>query len=671
MKLRRSSVAVFLWPLAITVFFLALYIQMQTTSIYGGDSGELVSAAYTWGIAHPPGYPLYILIAALLSHTVPIFTVAWRVGLVSSIPMAFSVYFLWKIVFRITQNIPSATISSLLYGLLYPVWLYAMVPEVFGLYALFSAVYIYTAIVWVESRRTGVLYALAFLSGLAMTHHHLMVLAIVAVLYTIYRFDKNTLIIIRKQILRFTGLFILGFLPYLYAPIASAFHPLFDWEHAATLEGFIRLITRSSYGTFRASGFTTGGIFHGIADSATFVQYIYGDFTLVGIVFVLAGVYFLWRKEKQLLVLLVGYLLLLFVYIFYAGFPVVSGFLIGTLERFFIIPYQVITIYFGLGVAFLLNSFSSTQRRFRVFLSVGLVVALCTLPYTQWKKNHMPLGLLTHDQTMEYLAADVFTSIPEGAVYGASGDTTNSSMDYAYFVKHLRPDIIFVNYALLSSSNYRTQLKIRYPSLRIPEWKPKMTIKDYLPIFFLENSKHAMLTSDTPFSSVSGFFVPSGLVYIYYPTLGDIPDRTIILDKNDRLWQKFHDPLSGVLGRYNHLLLTDVLRIYADQSIALSQAFALSGKYMEGARFISYALAHETNIRVESYKAYFDILMKQNQCLPARSHVDALHAKWGNDFVILELYHRIAGVCVPVDEALKEYDLLYGRLKPAYDVSVQ
>src|SRR3989344_7246069 len=97
--------------------FLLLYILMQTTSIYGGDSGELVSAAYTFGIPHPPGYPLYTLLSALLSYGIPFGTVAWRMGFLSSVPMAFSVFFVWNIVYLLTKKITPSIIASFTYGL--------------------------------------------------------------------------------------------------------------------------------------------------------------------------------------------------------------------------------------------------------------------------------------------------------------------------------------------------------------------------------------------------------------------------------------------------------------------------------------------------------------------------------------------------------------------------
>src|SRR5437764_15220133 len=51
---------------------LALYLRTLAPSITmangAGDSGELASTAYTLGIAHPSGYPLYTLLGFAVTH---------------------------------------------------------------------------------------------------------------------------------------------------------------------------------------------------------------------------------------------------------------------------------------------------------------------------------------------------------------------------------------------------------------------------------------------------------------------------------------------------------------------------------------------------------------------------------------------------------------------------
>ena len=42
------------------VFF--LYLATACPTVYFGDSGELIAAADSLGVAHPPGYPIYTLL---------------------------------------------------------------------------------------------------------------------------------------------------------------------------------------------------------------------------------------------------------------------------------------------------------------------------------------------------------------------------------------------------------------------------------------------------------------------------------------------------------------------------------------------------------------------------------------------------------------------------------
>jgi hypothetical protein len=51
------SFGVYLWTLTPTVGF--------------HDSGELITVAYTLGIAHPPGYPLYTLLGKVFCTIIP------------------------------------------------------------------------------------------------------------------------------------------------------------------------------------------------------------------------------------------------------------------------------------------------------------------------------------------------------------------------------------------------------------------------------------------------------------------------------------------------------------------------------------------------------------------------------------------------------------------------
>ena len=60
-----SSVHKFVFGIT-TVISLAIYLQTVSSSIAGGDAGELVAEGCKLGTSHPPGYPLCEYILSLL-----------------------------------------------------------------------------------------------------------------------------------------------------------------------------------------------------------------------------------------------------------------------------------------------------------------------------------------------------------------------------------------------------------------------------------------------------------------------------------------------------------------------------------------------------------------------------------------------------------------------------
>jgi hypothetical protein len=63
---------------------MGLYVRTLAPGVLLGDSGEFQVLASTLGIAHNTGYPIYLLIAKLLSW-LPFQTVAYKVNLLSAL----------------------------------------------------------------------------------------------------------------------------------------------------------------------------------------------------------------------------------------------------------------------------------------------------------------------------------------------------------------------------------------------------------------------------------------------------------------------------------------------------------------------------------------------------------------------------------------------------------
>jgi hypothetical protein len=71
--------------LAVAVLVLAGYVLTLAPTVTFWDAGEFIAAAYTLGIPHPPGTPLFVLIAHVWGTLVPIGEFAYRTNLLSAV----------------------------------------------------------------------------------------------------------------------------------------------------------------------------------------------------------------------------------------------------------------------------------------------------------------------------------------------------------------------------------------------------------------------------------------------------------------------------------------------------------------------------------------------------------------------------------------------------------
>ena len=126
------------WSLLIAPFFLffttfIVYLHNNSSSVYGGDVGDFLSAIAVKGIPHPSGYPLFTMLGILFSYIPLDQPLAWKVGLISVIFSSLSVVLIYLIITELTGNKLLAVISSLILAFFYPFWLYAELAEVFVL----------------------------------------------------------------------------------------------------------------------------------------------------------------------------------------------------------------------------------------------------------------------------------------------------------------------------------------------------------------------------------------------------------------------------------------------------------------------------------------------------------------------------------------------------------
>src|SRR6476469_318386 len=91
-----------------TVSLAALFLYSSTLAptVTLVDSGELIVAAHSLGVAHPPGFPFYLMLAHLVS-LVPVGNVATRVNFASALFAALASGILTLVVTELMIGVPS------------------------------------------------------------------------------------------------------------------------------------------------------------------------------------------------------------------------------------------------------------------------------------------------------------------------------------------------------------------------------------------------------------------------------------------------------------------------------------------------------------------------------------------------------------------------------------
>ena len=546
--------------IAFLIFFL-----FQSQAVVAGDSGDMVTAAVTFGVPHPPGYPLYAFVGWLASQ-LPFFTPAWRVGLLSSLPHAIVIALVYLLVSTLTKKRYIGVFSAVLLLSNYIFFLYSVTPEVFGLFDLFFIGIIYLLI------RRHALSLGAFVFGLSLTHHHVILFLVPACVYWLWG---------EKFKIKYLVYFLAGLLPYVYVCIAARGLSMINWDRAVDISSFIRLITRSDYGTFVSGGVFGSQLVDRFLQILAYARFIVLDFTWVGVVFIFLGFFSLWKQNRKLCVFFL--LALVFIgpgFFFYASFPLANRFTLGTYERFLLPSYILFVIIAGVGLAELsviVQSMLKQRKLSRLaplVLGIGffvlLLYPLSQLGVTFWRFYGMPA-----DRTADNLGRDVLAPLPEHSILLLGRDSTLFSTQYVRYALLFRPDVIVLHTSRLNSLDYQTVIHMVFPQISFSKSGDPITnsiISQYPTVRIFSN--------DTLNVGTGWYWVPYGLTY----ELSDkdhLPTAAGMYAQNLAIWKTLHSPVSGILSRYNHLMLSDVRDVYAMAHDGLGQTLVRAGMLEE------------------------------------------------------------------------------------------
>ncbi|MBI4364020.1 MAG: DUF2723 domain-containing protein, partial [Candidatus Latescibacteria bacterium] len=220
-------------------------------SVGAGDSGELILAAQSLGIAHPPGYPLWVLLARVVA-LLPWGSVALRVNALSAVLSALSVGLFYLLAARCGLKRPARVGATLVFAGSTVIWGSAVQAEV---YALATAAFLLLALTALRarSRRTAggrADAAFFFAAGMAlMVHQTLLFPAVVLGAWVLARGFRAS------RLVAALGWAALGLSIVLVLPVRSSTHPTLDWGHDRSVAALWENLLRHGYGGLRQNPF--------------------------------------------------------------------------------------------------------------------------------------------------------------------------------------------------------------------------------------------------------------------------------------------------------------------------------------------------------------------------------------------------------------------------------
>ncbi|MBI4981007.1 DUF2723 domain-containing protein [Candidatus Woesearchaeota archaeon] len=399
--------------LSFTVYLLTL-----APSVYWGDSGELITVAYTLGIAHPSGYPTYTLLGHLFTY-IPFGSVAWRVNLMSAVFASLAVMLLYFICWKLTKSKIASFTASLIFAFSATFWSQAVIAEVYTLHAFFMALNILILLHWRGEQDAGEpkhlrwLYLFSFTYGLSLTNHITSILFAPGFLYFIlvkkhekwFKITWNTDVLKLKIIGICAGLFLVGLLPYAYLPIRSSMDPVWNWGQISTFQDFFWHLTGKAYQQF----FGLSNLFENSTSSDLV------DFSSITIIILgVCGLGLMFRKFKSDEVFQktkenVGNASLIFVFLII--FPVLIhafSYAIGDIINYLLPAFVILTLPSALFIAWLESKISG-KVRYILYGLLGMLVV--SVGYLGFISND-----LTEDLSAEHYWRNICESVPSGSI---------------------------------------------------------------------------------------------------------------------------------------------------------------------------------------------------------------------------------------------------------------
>jgi Protein of unknown function (DUF2723) len=498
----------YLWAIGTFVLvFLVYFLTLAPTTAFW-DTSEYIAAAKVLGIPHPPGNPLFTILAHTFGLLPLAKSYAERINLFAAVTSAGAAGFWFLVAERWLRGIVTnrwaryaAAFGGVLVGATsWSVWNQSTVNEKVYTVSLFSiALVMWLVVRWGDDapgpHRDRWLVLIAYVLALTSTNHLMGLLAVPAlvvyVLWTDWRVLTRPPVLIGVVVAAVVGIS----LNYLWLPIrAGQYPPINEGEPVGFFsQALSDVLNRVQYGKpaldQRQASFA--------AQLANFWQYFSWQFardwgrfsgvaTALFSVLGLSGLWALWKSDRRAGiagVALLGTLSVGLVYYMnfkygFSQYPDQASLPREVRERdyFFIGSFAIYGAFVACGLGALMQGIVEALRdrgtELNRWLAASPVLALAFIPLAG---NHITASR-AHETMARDFAYDILQSVEPYGILITAGDNDTFPLWYAQEVEGIRPDVTLANLSLMNTEWHLRQLRRREtppfdPTKAAPLWR--------------------------------------------------------------------------------------------------------------------------------------------------------------------------------------------------------
>lgn len=440
--------------LALTVYWIT-----KPPSILWIDSGTMIAASASLGIPNPPGFPFFMMASHLFTK-LPFGNHLIHLELFTIVFSLILLFLVYKIIILLIKNnlffeknstsqqtpptyLPylSAFFATVALAFSYQYWSQSQNTEAFIFSYCFVALFTFLLIKiniykkkYTEKEIERKQYSnylfnrlllIAFMYGLAAGANPTVAVLVPAVLWVMF-LNRKFLDLAKVMFLGLIFAITLA-LVYSYLPIRASQYPFVNWGNPQTVDLLIGHLHGAGLNIYEPEGGSING-FTGsplvfIQSVSYFLLNSLIQFTPVLFVFILLGIFFVFRQNKYLFIFLLSVPL---IDVFYSGI-----YYSGNQESWFILAWIFFTIFLGLGFYYSVLRFKLTGKKFITIFSLAFLPLIIFI---------IPLNRSWHYFSSDY-AYNLYTPLEKNAIIIGTGDFFNSLSHYLHSADVYRPDV--------------------------------------------------------------------------------------------------------------------------------------------------------------------------------------------------------------------------------------